>query len=558
MKNKIIPIFLALSALCGCLKENPKSYDTARNYYKSAVQIQTGINGCYSPLRTILASRGFWFMCEMDTDLCYCQSNTNYDANCGVSPSKPGIASTVWQNGYLGVMRCNEILEDIAYSVEKGYVSGSEAEPYIAEAVVLRSLFYYLLTCTFGDVPYYEQKVTEENRAQIAALPRMSADATRDRCTEALYEYIIERGALPMQRTYDNESYRIGAAAGLMVGAKMCMWNKRWRDAAEFISVLETIYGNYSDRQYDFGADYPLCDVPFSVRYARESILELSNRVEPYGIQVSGLIASASMPRRETGDVSDGNGEDDNEEDAGSDKFSDIYSGIVIPELGGYARTNTAARPTSYFYQQLLGYYSGDMRSGEYTNTNAARGGSGTLAWRWYGFDAKNDPGRTERKIMFFSGLSASSRPWLGNKFWAWGMYDSKDPNNYKFLRFADAILMKAEAYAMDGQYDNACKYLNITRTRAGLESVRFSGFGSSPEILLEEIRRERARELIGEYQRKFDLVRWGIWYERTLAYNEDKFLQNNIRPYHRYWPIPADQVAYSNYALDNNEYKED
>ncbi len=134
-------------------------------------------------------------------------------------------------------------------------------------------------------------------------------------------------------------------------------------------------------------------------------------------------------------------------------------------------------------------------------------------------------------------------------------MYNNKDSNNYRFFRFADVLLMKAEALLRQGDGAQACKYLNITRIRAGLAPLSFAGMMGSDDALMEEIRRERAKELFGEFTRKFDLVRWGIWYERTKAYNDSKYLQNNIRPCHRYWPIPADQVSYSGGALDNSEY---
>ena len=136
-------------------------------------------------------------------------------------------------------------------------------------------------------------------------------------------------------------------------------------------------------------------------------------------------------------------------------------------------------------------------------------------------------------------------------------MYNTKDPNNYKIFRFADVLLMKAEALLHIDEFERACNYLNITRVRAGLDPLTYASVGSEPEALMEEIRMERAKELVGEFHRKFDLVRWGIWYERTLAYNEGTYLKDYIKPYHRYWPIPADQVAYSGYALDNNEYLE-
>ena len=42
-----------------------------------------------------------------------------------------------------------------------------------------------------------------------------------------------------------------------------------------------------------------------------------------------------------------------------------------------------------------------------------------------------------------------------------------------------------------------------------------------------------------------------------TTQYNTASNLVANIRPCHRYWPIPADQVANSHGALDNKEYGE-
>ena len=54
-----------------------------------------------------------------------------------------------------------------------------------------------------------------------------------------------------------------------------------------------------------------------------------------------------------------------------------------------------------------------------------------------------------------------------------------------------------------------------MTRTRAGLKPYVYR----SPARLQDEIRNERARELFGEFQRKYDLVRWGIWYQSVLDY---------------------------------------
>lgn len=554
MKRIVFILCLIVASVSGCLKETPKSSTTAQNYYRSVAQIRTGLNGCYQPLRSIYATRGFWFMTEVGTDLMFISGSTMYDANCDVSPAKPSVATTLWVNGYKGVMYTNEIIEDINYSIENGYVTKDEVQASIAEAVVLRAMYYYVLTCSFGDVPFYTDKVTEQNRASIACLPRMNAYETRKYCIDEVKTWILEGQHLPLVRTYDANAGQVGAAVGLMVAAKMAMWNEAWDDVLSFIEALEGIYGDYSsaDKYEQFASDYPLTDVPFSVKFARESILEMENKFEDYGTQVTSIVAAYAAPLRRS------LSSDNEDVEGGASLYVENYDGILIPELGAYSRITSTVRPTAYFYKQLMPYYSEDLRNGTYSNgSSVARGSSGTLAWRWKGYDAANDSGMTNEKVMWFaSSSSATSRPWMGEKFWCWGMRDQMDDNNYKIFRFSDALLMKAEALLNLNRCDEACNYLNITRTRAALGQVTYAGVASSKVSLMEEIRKERARELVGEFQRKFDLVRWNIWYERTKMYNESTSLQSNIREYHRYWPIPADQVSYSGGALDNNEYK--
>lgn len=577
MKSKaLFCLMAAVLTSVSCLKENNRSYATADKYFTDAVHLQTGVNGCYNPLRTIMCTRGFWEMSEVSCDLMYFSSANAYNSNCDVSPSRPAVGTTIWQNGYAGVKNCNEMMEDIAVALSKGKIKDKEAAPLFAETVVVRAMYYYLLTCTFGNVPFYTEKVTEKNRAAIATLPRMDAFATRDYLIDEIKEWIVTRKALPYVRTYDSGTeYRMGAAVGLMLAAKMCLWNERWDDAISFIDELESIYGNYADTPELFGEDYPLSDIPFKNKYTKESILEVGTVAEPYGIQSTGLIASITTPPRkalpEEG-APESEEEEEEESMVKSDEGIDFYAGIQIPALGGYSRVSSSCRPTSYFYKQLMPYSSRDLRTGEYSaGANEPRGSSGNLAWRWYGFGAvsitKDSDGKVidvvwDTRVNWFrtSGnsqtlMTSTSRPWLGNKFWAEGMYNSKDPNNYKYFRFADALLMKSEALLKRGDYEDACKYLSITRRRANLSALTFANVYSNPEALMEEIRKERAKELFGEFQRKFDLVRWGIWYERTNNYNEGTYIHDYIRPCHRYWPIPAEQVSYSGNALDNNEY---
>lgn len=549
MKKTIAIALLIFGAMSCSLKEKITSYTEGDKYYRSVEQIKTGLNACYSPLKLIYTNMGFWEMCECATDLMYLNIDNQIDAVCDIAPARPGAASLVWQRGYQGVSRTNSMIFYTDRAVSEGYINENEAAPLYAEAAVLRSFYWYILTSTFGDVPFYTERVTEENRTKIVKLPRMSATEIRSFCIEELRK---ELSAMPARRTYDSGTdYRVGRALGLMLGGRLCLWNKDWDGALEFFGQLETIYGDLSQ--------YPLSDVPFSVKYSRESIWEVPNIYEANGLQIVGTLASWTTPLRAQNIVSD--------EFAQEDIISDIYYGIGIPELGSHAMTYTSVRPTPFLCQNLLPYLSDDLRSGEYSNgAKTARGGSGNLAWRWLGYDP-DDAGRTgEKQVMFFgsknadgtwSRMNQSSTPWLGNKFWCPDMRSTRDANNYKIFRYAGAVLGLAEANLMKGDIASSLHYLNMVRSRAGLSDLSLADVGGNADLLMEEIRRECAKELLGEYNRKFDLVRWGIWYERTRQYNTGSLISQNVRPCNRYWPIPADQVAASGGVLTNKEYGE-
>ena len=561
MKKTFAIIAMALAFASCSLKEEFTSYTKNEDFYDNKIEIQSGINACYNMIRSMFGGTSFWMTTECTTDLMFLNISTAYNATLNISPAQPSFAATIWRYCYSGIMRANAMLAACDRTQGNGGISAEESLALKSEAVVLRAYFYYLLTSAFGDVPFYTEPVDENNRARIACLPRMSANDTRDYLIDELKNYIYPvsmggLGGLELRRTYDTPfENRLGAAAGLLIAGKMCLWNERWADAIEILGVLEDIYGHYSDNPEQFGEDYPLTDVPFSHKFTRESILEMQNEYSEYGIQQTANLAMYTTPSKNSNSVTVGDGEEEEEY-----VISDNYNGICIPELGKNSRITTSARPTTYYFQTVLSYDSPDLRGGEYSNgAEEPRGGSGNLAWRWSGY-APDDVVRKpeDRSVSWFSTCSkAISRPWLGNKFWCEDMYYTLDSNNYKLFRFADALLMLAEAHLRAGNTATAVAYLNVTRVRAGLDKLTPESTFGNIEAMMEEIRLERARELFGEFQRKFDLVRWGIWYERTIQYNDGMYLRDYIKPCHRYLPIPQDQVTYSHGALDNKEYQD-
>lgn len=493
----VAAVVAGLSSSCS-LEEDTSSLSTPDNFFRKVSECQSVVNGCYIPLKSIY-SYSFMLATECCTDIAYCPSGT-LDASLDISPAIPRFGSTVWTQGYLGVQRCNFAIQGIenssAFVDEDGEtdVENEDRIQLLCEAKTLRAMYYWILTSFFGDVPFYFDDVSDiDVLEKVAVLPRMSAVETRNSCIEDLQEI----APLASQtRTSDNEGQRLGAACAYMLIAKMAMWNQRWKTALDALERLEDIYGDLSD--YDYAEN-----VMFRNKNTPESILEIQHTYTQGGVSYTSNVACICTPKRSS---------------------SDIYDGVEIDELGNQATTWSAMRPNVIFCQGLQTKLGKDIRK----NYN--------MAWEYDGHT--------------FS--SVNTRPWCGPKFWCPDMQGSADGNNYKVFRYADAVLMMAECHNELNNDEKAVEYLNKTRERAGLEKYTYR----THIRLQSEIRNERARELFGEFQRKFDLVRWGIWYEETLSNSDYTALVNNIKPCHKYYPIPDIEVVYSKYNLDNKEYE--
>ena len=489
----------ALFQACS-LQEDLSPISTPDNYFRSKAECESVVNGCYIPMKNFY-NYTYMLATECCTDLAYCASGT-LDARLDISPATPRHGQTVWTQCYTGVQRCNFAIAGIERSraflnKETKEIDEQNADriKLLCEAKALRAFYYYTLTCFFGDVPFYFDDVEDLGVLdRIAVLPRMSATDTRNECIKDLQGIAP---LAPQTRTSDNEEDRLGASTAYMLIAKMAMWNQDWNTALEALGHLETIYGDFS--QYDYAEN-----VMFRNKNTPESILEIQHTYTQGGTVYTSNVAAICMPYPRTS--------------------GDYYDGIQITELGSQATAWSPMRPNVIFCQGLQSKMSKDIRK----NYN--------MAWSYDGHDFK----------------SVNTRPWCGPKFWCPGMYQTNDGNNYKVFRYADAILMMAECYNELNQDEKAVEYLNKTRVRAGLSEYIYR----THVRLQTEIRNERARELFGEFQRKFDLVRWGIWYEETLANTNYEQLLNYIKPCHRYYPIPEQEVIKSKYALDNKEYE--
>jgi len=115
---------------------------------------------------------------------------------------------------------------------------------------------------------------------------------------------------------------------------------------------------------------------------------------------------------------------------------------------------------------------------------------------------------------------------------------------NYIYMRYADVLLMKAEAFCENGNADSAKANLNKVRQRAR------AGFNGTPpsdllpdittldlNLLRTAIRHERRVELAQEFHRYFDLMRWGKTVAETALGPDFNYEAK------RYFPVPQAEI---------------
>lgn len=121
---------------------------------------------------------------------------------------------------------------------------------------------------------------------------------------------------------------------------------------------------------------------------------------------------------------------------------------------------------------------------------------------------------------------------------------------NVRLLRYADVVLMYAEAANETNNTSEALDKLEMVRlrARAGSTTVLPKVTVTDKDALREAIRKERRIELAMEHERFFDLVRWGI--AGTTLQNAGK---NFVTGKHELLPIPQVQIDLSKGVLTQN-----
>ncbi|WP_195533141.1 RagB/SusD family nutrient uptake outer membrane protein [Bacteroides finegoldii] len=159
----------------------------------------------------------------------------------------------------------------------------------------------------------------------------------------------------------------------------------------------------------------------------------------------------------------------------------------------------------------------------------------------------------------------SAGRKWLdwdlptvdpGNKMYFY--YQRAHGVNFRYIRYADVLLMYAEAVVSGGRQGSLTplEAVNRVRARSGVDMPPL------PTVDRAAIENERILELTGEGHRYFDLLRWGKVAQRfrELEATDPDFKQYGMSAYlgfqegrDEWLPIPLDEVEGNPYITANN-----
>jgi len=470
------------------------------NYYQSEEEIFSGLVSAYSMLQPKYYSgwSSYYFLANFPSDDSKVVGGGPSDrpeyheiGEFNTVPTNPAVLQ-LWRRGFYGVYRANVVMANADPETSEKSVE------YIAEAKFLRAYFYFELVRFFGDVPLITGTLNSDEFNQ----PRDPAEEVFEQIIKDLTEAIPD---LPTKTALgSNELYRAtkGAARSLLGKAYLFMASPYYQETYDFPKSANEYYGLAAGQfEQVIGGIYELEDNYDDIwRYSHENGVESIFEIEYANINRGGDWTN--------GRVNGGN--------------------IDV----------TASGPRSISTDTLLAGYGFDMVSKDLIAAYEDEGDSVRKYGTAYGEDFLNEIGASNwDKKEGYTG-------WFSKKRATWAHITSEDNPNWNFetneriIRYADVLLMCAEAYLQSGTGD-PLPLVNKVRDRASLDDL-----GS---VTMDDIKLERRLELAMEGHRFFDLVRWG---DAASELGEFGFVGGK----HEVFPIPQSEIDNSNGKLEQNE----
>ena len=457
---KTVMIFsLVLVASCDDYIEVEPIGPDASDYFNNEQEYESALIGAYDMLQS-----SFWNVLigvVASDDFAAGGDSFNFDqptvqnVNQMIhTPSDNNQLRDIWNLMYAGLNRANYVLE----FKDKTEFNGKEQ--IIAQAYFLRAYFTFELAKHFGNIPLKVETRDEVSRiADQRVIIGEQYNINRVGSISAVYSLIEEdlKEAIPSLPAEQSEIYKATKGAAQALLGKVYLYHGTF-DADKFADAASAFADVIASPAYSLktGDDYKNL-FESSAENGSESVFEIQyTGVEPAGWDCIICSEGSYFPK-----FCGPRSPYDNSE------FVTGW-GFCLPsqELYDLFDANDARRDVTFY----------DLRD-EQDSYSQGRDDTGL-------FNKKYIP----RKIDETAGSDPLNYA-----------------NNYRSIRYADVLLMAAEAHAQSGGA-NAEDYLNQVRFRAYGDNSH--DYSSAEGDLLEAIYAERRKELAGEGHRFFDLVR--------------------------------------------------
>lgn len=538
---KILPLAAILLASCNdTLTENPDSYYERDDFFTTEAKAEMAVLGIYNVLADIYADKdGMATPCSDDTY--YINGTTSDDGQRDLAHysirATNGLIEAVWAGKYSGINRANYTISGIESM--RGWQTNRKLLRLLGEAKFLRAQAAFDLARYWGDVPFktihtdgydeaYGRRVgREEIYARIISdldfakenLPWADETGTPERAGQGaaralLMRVLLTRAGYSLQA--DGTTTRPSAKVRRECFEKaVAEWN-----AFEAKGYHDFYPQGYTELFKGFSA---------GKLDTKESLFEVAFLDEKtkgvWGTRNGPLVAAPQVSPSESGSY--------------MGRANAMYR--VVPEWRGFFANGDERRDVmvcNYSYSWDAGIK--NHKKTEQKNTR-----------NWY-------PGKWRREWMPL------------------GYFDpNRTSVNFCMLRYADVVLMAAEAFNELGDTPTAWELINRVRARAGAPAVAdnagYKAAYKAPKVydlpyiqdsdeagkVRTALYWERGFELAFEGQRKFDLIRWGclgdalkLFSDRTEARIRENYVAGShfVKGKHELFPIPLDELQVNPY----------
>ncbi len=528
MKNIKLILFSMVAVLmfASCedfLEEKLTADVSAGSYYTTAQGFEDAVKGTYTSLKSYWGQEMGCTMTAFGTDTYTNGADGSHKEinfyNNELNPNQTYMRNT-WRVMYQGINQANAVIgraEDI-----EG-LSEEVKNLRIAEVRFLRALYYFTLVRTYGDahltLEETEGAEVESNRTPIADIYAQAI----------IPDLEFAAATLPVEQS---DYGRPTKPAAEFLLAKVHL-TRGWSSAAQSddwqaaLDYAETVLNDYNFALEDDFADIFALDnqlnseVVWSIQNTTNQLINGNgNRGHLYFLmeydKLPGMTRDTEngrpwkrfRPTQFTYDLWD----------------RDIDSRYVKSFKHAFFANNEGGIPTDDQGNRL--FEVGDtaifMPGVEWTDEEVASKPYLVIRPSEY----------TQREYLTLAKHLDNTRP---DRQWTQGSRD------WMLMRITELYFVAAEAHLQLGNVDEATQLLNTIRRRGAWPGMEDQMEVTSADVDLDFLLDEKAREMVGECHRWFDLARTGKLVERVRLHNPDA--ASNIQDFHVLRPIPQEQI---------------